>query len=101
VNDSNQYLPGIVPADVSQRHQFLDYQREGSTLKHRVRWNWIVDLPVGRGKWLAKGFYGILEKIIGGWQIAGIGSLRSNWFTLSNSMYLTGQKMESYGYSHP
>src|SRR6185369_13388733 len=101
VNDSNQYLPGIVPGDVSQRHQFLDYQREGGTPKHRIRWNWIVDLPVGRGKWLAKGSHGILEKIIGGWQVAGIGSLRSNWFTLSGSMYPTGQKLESYGYSHP
>src|SRR6185437_11714639 len=77
VNDTNQYLPGIVPTDVSARHQFLDYQRESSTPKHRVRWNFIVDLPVGNGKLIARHAHGFLDKIIGGWQIASIGSLRS------------------------
>ena len=101
VNDTNQYLPGIVPNDVAQRHRFLDYQREPGTPKHRLRWNWIVDLPVGNGKWIAKSSHGILEKIIGGWQISGIGQLRSNWFTLSNSMFPTGNKLEMYGNRYP
>jgi hypothetical protein len=101
VNDSNQYLPGIVPGDVNERHRFLDYQRESGTPKHQVRWNFIVDLPVGNGKWIGKSSHGLLEKIIGGWQLAGIGSLRSNWFTLSSSMFPTGQKLETYGYTHP
>ena len=101
VSDINQYLPGLVPADVDQRHKLLDYQRETSTPKHRIRWNWIVDLPFGKGKPIGKTSHGILEAFIGGWQLAGLGSLRSNWFSLSTSGWPTGQKIELYGFKYP
>jgi hypothetical protein len=101
VNDLNQYLPGTVPADVQERHRLLDYHRESDTPKHRVRWNFIADIPVGRGKWLAKHSHGFVEKLIGGWQVSGLGSARSNWFTLSSSTYSTGQRLETYGYKYP
>jgi hypothetical protein len=101
VNDVNQYLPGIVPADVSTRHRFLDYQREGSTPKHRIRWNYIVDLPVGKGKPIAGNANKLLNYIIGGWQVSSLAALRSNWFTLSNSMFPTGAPFEFYGYKYP
>ncbi|MBI3207970.1 MAG: hypothetical protein HYZ37_03595 [Candidatus Solibacter usitatus] len=101
VNDINQYLPGTVPTDVQERHRLLDYRRESDTPKHRVRANFILDFPVGRGKWLARNSHGIVEKFIGGWQLSGLTSLRSNWFTLSSNMYPTGQKMEAYGYRYP
>ena len=101
VNDINQYLPGTVPTDVAARHRFLDYQREGSTPKHRLRWNYIVDLPIGKGKAIAGNARGLLNKLIGGWQVASLGQLRTNYFTLSSSMFSTGQPFEMYGYKYP
>src|SRR3954466_9095972 len=100
-NSPHQILPGTVSTDVEQRHRFLDYQREGSTPKHRIRWNFIVDLPVGKGKAIAGGAHGILNKMIGGWQVASLGSLRTNYFSLSSSMFSTGQPFENYGYQYP
>jgi hypothetical protein len=50
VLDVNNFLPGAVPTDVSARNRFLNYGRDTATPKHQIRWNWIVDLPFGRGQ---------------------------------------------------
>jgi hypothetical protein len=39
---------------------------------HQFNANWIVDLPFGRGKALAGNAHGVLDAIIGGWQLSGI-----------------------------
>ena len=44
---------------------------------------------------------GVLDKFIGGWQIAGMGNLRSNYFALPTSIYPTGTPIEIYGYKYP
>ncbi len=97
----NQFLPGAVPADYDTRNRFLNYLRDIDIPKHRVRWNWIADLPLGKGKPLARNAGKVLDKFIGGWQIAGMGNLRSNYFTLPTGNYPTGNKIESYGYQYP
>jgi len=50
IPEVNQFLPGQVPTDLDARNKFLNYQRDIGIPHHRVRWNWIVDLPVGRDK---------------------------------------------------
>ncbi|MEK7407889.1 MAG: TonB-dependent receptor [Acidobacteriota bacterium] len=89
ISDLNQFLPGRVPAGMDERNRFLNYQRDTSIPKHRVRWNFIVDLPFGKGK------------LLGGWQIAGMGSLRSTYFSLPTGIYPTGNRIEQYGYKYP
>ena len=101
IPEMNQFLPGAVPLDYDARNRFLNYQRDTSVPKHRVRWNWLVDLPFGKGKALGRNAGPLLHNIIGGWQVAGIGSLRSTYFTLPSSYYPTGQKVEIYGYKYP
>jgi hypothetical protein len=98
----NQFLPGTVPVDYDQRNRLLNYQRDPSIPKHRVRWNWVADLPFGRGKWLGTNASGLVDKLIGGWQVAGIGTLRSNWWNLpTNNWNLTGEPVKVYGYDYP
>jgi hypothetical protein len=98
----NQFLPGAVPADYDERNRLLNYQRDPSVPKHRVRWNWVADLPFGRGKSLAGNASGVVDKLIGGWQLAGIGTLNSNYFSLpTNNWNLTGTPVEIYGYKYP
>jgi hypothetical protein len=101
LNEVNQFLPGAVPTDYDQRNRLLSYQRDTTVPKHRVRWNWIVDLPFGKGKPLAGNAGGLLNGLIGGWQIAGIGSLNSTYFTLPTGQYPTGNPIEQYGYKYP
>ncbi|MEK7405794.1 MAG: TonB-dependent receptor, partial [Acidobacteriota bacterium] len=98
---TNQFLPGAVPAGLDERNRFLNYRRDTTVPKHRVRWNWIVDLPFGRGKPLGRNAGGVLERLIGGWQVAGLGSLRSNYFALPTDIYPTSDKIEIYGYQYP
>jgi hypothetical protein len=97
----NEYLPGAVPSDMNQRNRFLNYMRDTSVPKHRVSWNWLADLPVGKGKFLAGNAPKAIDKIIGGWQVAGMGSLQSNYFSLPTSIYPTGNPIQIYGYKYP
>jgi hypothetical protein len=41
-------------------------------LTHQMNLNWIVDLPIGRGRALAHDAHGILDGFIGGWQVSGL-----------------------------
>jgi hypothetical protein len=101
VADTNQFLPGRVSDNYDTRNRFLNYQRDTDVPKHRVRWNWLVDLPFGKGKALAGNSGRVLDKFIGGWQLAGMGSLRSTWFSLPTGTYPTGAAVETYGYQYP
>jgi hypothetical protein len=99
--DPSQFLPGAVPADFNARNRFLNYNRDTSIPKHRVRWNWLYDLPVGRGKALLGNAHGVVDKVIGGWQVAGLGNLRSTYFSLPTGIYPNGNPVETYGYQYP
>jgi hypothetical protein len=102
VPELNQFMPGAVPADYDARNRLLNYRRDISIPKHRVRWNWIVDLPFGRGKPVGRNASGVWEKIAGGWQVAGMGTLHSTYTTLSTAHWnLTGEPIRTYGYKYP
>lgn len=93
---TNNYMPGVVPTDPQERNRFLNYARDTGTPTHQLRWNWIADLPFGKGKKIGRGASGFVEKVIGGWQIAGTGNLRSNHFALPTGIYPTGDAIEMY-----
>jgi hypothetical protein len=102
VSAPNQFMPGAVPTDYDKLNSFLYYQRDTSIPKHRLKWNWLVDLPVGKGKSIAGNASKVLDKFIGGWQIAGIGSLGSTYFSLPTANWnLTGEPIHQYGYQYP
>jgi len=101
VLDVNNYLPGAVPADRDERNRFLNYKRDPNTPKHNIRWNFVADLPFGRGKKFGGHAGGALDKLIGGWQVAGYGFTRTSYWTLPTSIYPTGQNIEVYGYKYP
>jgi Carboxypeptidase regulatory-like domain len=102
VQAANQFLPGAVSTDYQERNRFLNYQRDTSVPKHRIRWNWVADLPFGKGKKIAGNSTGVVDKLIGGWQIAGIGSLNSTYTYLSTGNWnFTGEPVHQYGYKYP
>ena len=95
------FLPGAVPADAQARNRFLNYARDTAIPKHRVRWNWIVDLPFGTGRRFASSAGAFLDRVIGGWQLAGSGSLQSRYISLPTGYYASLGKLEIYGTKYP
>ena len=49
-----------------------NYQRDISIPHHRVRWNYVVDLPFGQGKPILGSAGKLVNRVVGGWQLAGI-----------------------------
>ena len=48
---TNYFLPGAVPTDLDAAEPLPELRAAIPTLrKHQIRWNWIADLPFGRGK---------------------------------------------------
>lgn len=101
VDPVSSYLPGVVPADHAERMRLLLYGRDTTVPKHEVRWNWIVELPFGRGKKVLGSAPKVLDYVVGGWQVTGMGRLRSNYFSLPTDIYPTGNKIEYYGHKYP
>ena len=46
---------------------------------HQVNANWVMELPFGRGKPLAKNASGLVNAIVGGWQLSGLGRWTSGF----------------------
>jgi hypothetical protein len=98
---TNQYMPGTVPTDPHERLRLASYGIDQGVPKHSVRWNWLVDLPVGRNKWIGRNFNGVWDRILGGWQIAGSGTVTSNYFRIPNYNWGPTSPMQVYGKKYP
>jgi hypothetical protein len=48
--------------------------------RHRVTYNFLIDLPFGRGHRFGNGVSPALDKLIGGWQVASISTFTSGYF---------------------
>jgi len=97
VTEAAAFLPGAVPSDYKQRARFLTYKRDRNIPHHRYNWNFLMDLPIGRGKRWLNTRSRWLDSVVGGWQVAGLGSWRSRWFELPDTNWGTIGKPEYYG----
>ena len=69
----------------------LGYMNSAEVPAHRIRWNGIYSLPVGRGKRYGGSVSRGLDAVVGGWEIAFIGDWRSGyWSSVSSGRYLFG-----------
>lgn len=85
----------------TQLERLLLYRRDTTIPKQRLSWNWVADIPVGKGKWLGRDMRGVLDAFIGGWQISGYGTWNTSWFALPGDQFPTGNKFEVYGTKYP
>jgi len=99
--DTNLYLPGTVPSGLGAMQRFLYYQRDTSFPKHHMGWNFIVDLPFGRGKAIGRNTGRLLNTVIGGWQITGNGGITSNWNALPSGNWANFSALQMYGKDTP
>lgn len=97
------YPAGEVPDDVHARMKLLMYGRDITIPKQEVRFNWIAELPFGRGRLLGRNMPKYLNAIAGGWQISGMGRFRQGSFPVLSwdNLYPTGNPVEYYGRKYP
>lgn len=46
-------------------------------LRHNFNAHWVIDLPIGRGRAIARDATRLLDRLVGGWQLAGVWRWRS------------------------
>ncbi len=99
--DPITFLPGSVPANFDAYNRFYNYARDIGIPQHQIKWNVLYDLPFGRGKkWLSSAG-GVLNRIVGGWQLAGFSTLSSRWITLPTNNWGAVGPVQVYGTKYP
>ncbi len=80
---------GALPTTWTNRR--LDYGNSSQYVKNYLVANYIYDLPFGRDKLMFAGVSGWSDKVVSGWQIAGITTLASgNWLSVGFNSNVTG-----------
>ena len=86
----NSTILGNPALSLSQRLGLV-YYNSGAVPPHRISWNGIYELPFGRGKKFATSISKPLNQVVGGWQLAWIGTWQSgNWLSVTGNDYLFG-----------
>lgn len=98
---ASTYLPGAVPGDFDALNRQMYYTRDTMIPHHQLRWNWVADLPFGKGKPLGRNAGKLLNAVIGGWQLAGSGSYRSRYWSLPTSNWGSMSDVQLYGTQYP
>jgi len=77
------------------RDPSLDKNISPFDLVHAIKANWIWELPVGRGQWLAGDANGLVDRLLGGWAIHGQARVQSgSTFSLGNIQLVGMNKRE-------
>ncbi len=65
----------------------MEYGNADFDVRHRIVVSYAYDLPFGHGKWLAGNATGVVNQIVGNWQLAGITSASTgNWYTATDAV---------------
>jgi hypothetical protein len=65
------------------RNPSQEYGNSDFDIRHRFVFSYLYELPIGHGKRMMGDASGVLNQIVGGWQVGGITSVSSgNWFTI-------------------
>jgi len=71
----------------NQLYPWLEYGNADFDVRHRFVIDYAYELPFGRGKTFGGNASGVLDQIIGNWQVAGITTAQTgNWFTITDSL---------------
>ena len=95
------YANGTAPASLDAENRQTNYKRNTGIPVHRIRWNFVVDSPVGRGKKLFSTMPKWLDEIVGGYQLAGAGTVASQSFALGAGYYGPTAPLVIYKHKHP
>jgi hypothetical protein len=107
---ASNYAPGTLPADMPtgtllepspEFNRFQNYKLDTAIPLHRVTFNGIVDIPVGKGKRFLGNSNKWLNALVGGYQMAFVGTMVSQAFQVSSINWGAGSPVERYKDSLP
>ncbi len=75
LSTANSQSAGSTPFDISNRR--LNYAISDFDRRHVVQTYWLYELPFGRNHKYLSGASGLVDRLVGGWQIAGFGTFQS------------------------
>jgi hypothetical protein len=88
------YAPGVIPQGMDvgtllepsrEFNRWQNYRLDTAIPQHRITFNGIVDVPVGKGRRFLKSGNRFLNAIVGGYQIAFVGTVVSQAFQVGNT----------------
>jgi hypothetical protein len=75
VSTSNSASANSTPFDIYNRG--LNYAPSDFDRRHVFQWNFVEELPLGKGKHFLAGANGAVNRIVGGWEVSGFGRVTS------------------------
>jgi hypothetical protein len=81
--------------------KYAEYQMDNGTPTMHIRFNWVVDLPVGHGRKFFGGSRRWLDEIIGGYQLAGAADIKSNLIQPNSGNWGATSKLKIYKHNAP
>jgi hypothetical protein len=105
LNHPDVYAPGVIPANINignplkPNREFIRYQfynTDSAIPLHRVSFNGIVDVPVGKGKRFLGNANRFVNAALGGFQLAFTGQVISQMFLVASSNWGETNPIELY-----
>ncbi|MEZ5356736.1 MAG: carboxypeptidase-like regulatory domain-containing protein [Bryobacteraceae bacterium] len=102
---ASNYAPGVIPQGMDVGTEFepsrafnrwQNYRADTAIPLHRVSFNGIVDLPVGKGRRFLKNSNRLVNAILGGYQMAFVGTVVSQAFQVANTNWGGTSPIELY-----
>lgn len=85
---ASYFAPGAVPGDENASNRYQNYMRDTTAApQHQIRWNWLMDMPFGKGKRFLGNSNRFMDALVGGWQLGSIGALASQWWQPTTNLY--------------
>jgi len=110
LNPAANYAPGAIPQGMDVGTQFepsrefnrwQNYRPDTAIPLHRMTFNGIVDVPFGKGRRYASGSNKFVNALIGGYQMAFVGTVVSQAFQVANGNFGETNPIEIYKRSKP
>jgi hypothetical protein len=104
------FAPGVLPAGLNTGtilnpsqalNRWENYHVDTAIPEHRITFNGIVDLPVGKGKRLLHNSNRLVDALVGGYQVAFVGQLVSQSFQVGSNNWGATSQMKVYKSSAP
>ncbi len=99
-------MPPQRPGDIAsyeswhQLNVYENYELDTAVPKQDIQFNWILDLPFGRGKRYLSNANRFLNELVGGFQLAGFGSVTSQDFQVDSSNWGPTSAIHTYKHAH-
>ncbi|MBI4909089.1 MAG: carboxypeptidase regulatory-like domain-containing protein [Acidobacteria bacterium] len=110
LSPATSYAPGVIPQGMDVGTQFepsrefnrwQNYRPDTAIPLHRVSFNGLVDLPFGKGRHFLKNTNRFLDALIGGYQVAFVGTTVSQSFQVATGNFGATNPVQQYKGSVP